>query len=69
MSAEFDDTPLSERPLARGQEVQYQMRGCGLIEEGIVIDAGYHVILVTSPEKGVHRFMFYDEIIRVKGGR
>jgi hypothetical protein len=34
------------RPLARGQEVQYQMRGCGLIEEGIVIDAGYHVILV-----------------------
>jgi len=42
------------------------MRGCGLIEEGIVIDAGYHVILVTSPEKGVRRFIFYDEIIRVK---
>ena len=69
MSAEYDDTPLSERPLARGQEVQYQMRGYGLIVEGIVIDAGYHVILVTSPEKGVHRFIFYDEIIRVKGGR
>jgi hypothetical protein len=67
MSAEYDDTPLYERPLVRGQEVQYQMRGCGLIEKGIVIDAGYHVILMTSPEKGVRRFIFYDEIIRVNG--
>jgi hypothetical protein len=67
MSAEYDDTPLYERPLVRGQEVQYQMRGCRLIEKGIVIDAGYHIILVTSPEKGVRRFIFYNEIIRVKG--
>jgi hypothetical protein len=66
MSAEYDDTPLYKRPLARGQEVQYQMRGCGLIEKGMVIDAGYHVILVESPEKGVHRFIFYDEIIKTE---